>query len=147
MSDWRPLPENYEIVLSSYVLTLSMVTIDCIVQDWRMCNVITTINIIITIIYLLTVSTKAKVASCQGCGKNFYTYIPDTNCLMPDGSSLFYQEPQLLCPLCDDHEFGWWYNVDLFPEFKARVRPYWTIKVLDMPPWQLHSSHNILFNY
>ena len=67
------------------------------------------------------VSTKPKVASC---GKDFYTYIPNTNCLIPDGSSPFYQEPQLLCPLCDDHEFGWWYNVDVFPEFKAHVHPY-----------------------
>ena len=69
------------------------------------------------------VSTKAKVSACQGCARDFYTYIPDTDCKMPDGSTLFYQDPQLLCPLCDDQEFGWWFHIDLFPEFEKRAHP------------------------
>ena len=34
-------------------------------------------------IQLFSVYTKAKVASCQRCGRNYYTFIPDTNCQMP----------------------------------------------------------------
>ena len=66
-------------------------------------------------------NTKAIVASCQECGRDYFTYIPDTNCQMPDGSKLFYQEAQLLCPVCDSEEFGWWFNQELFPELAGRT--------------------------
>lgn len=75
------------------------------------------------IVYLsLTEKTKAVISMCP-CGRQFYNFIPDTLCTMPNGTIVFYQQPQVLCPLCDDYEWGWQYNVSLFPEFKDRVPP------------------------
>ena len=54
------------------------------------------------------------------CGRQFYNFIPDTLCTMPDGTVVYYQQPQVLCPLCDDYEWGWQFNISLFPEFEDR---------------------------
>lgn len=68
----------------------------------------------------LTEKTVAVISMCP-CGRQFYSYIPDTLCTMPNGTIVYYQQPQVLCPLCDDYEWGWQFNVSLFPEFKDRV--------------------------
>ena len=36
---------------------------------------------------------------------------------MPDGTTLFYFVPQDECPACDVSNWGWQWNMDLFPQF------------------------------
>ena len=50
------------------------------------------------------------------CKRPFRTYVPETICTLPDGGSVFYRDPQPLCPLCDKEGFGSFMNQDLFPE-------------------------------
>lgn len=45
--------------------------------------------------------------------------MPDTSCKMPSGDEFFRQQPQELCPLCDDDGWGQAWNLDLFPELAA----------------------------
>ena len=49
------------------------------------------------------------------CGGKFRTYIPDTHCLMPDGSTQLHVDPQDLCPECDPAAYGLFLNEDLYP--------------------------------
>ena len=59
-----------------------------------------------------SVETETVVTDCSMCGKHFRTYVPETICNLPDGGSVFYSEPQTMCPLCDTM------NHDLFPELR-----------------------------
>ena len=43
---------------------------------------------------------------CCQCGREYHTYIPNTDCEMPDGTSVFYREPQHECPACDPMQWG-----------------------------------------
>ena len=45
--------------------------------------------------------------------------MPETICMLPDGGSVFYRDPQLLCPLCDPQCYGTFMNEDLFPELAS----------------------------
>ena len=45
--------------------------------------------------------------------------MPETLCKLPDGGSVFYSDPQVLCPLCDPNGFGEFMNKDLFPELSG----------------------------
>ena len=54
---------------------------------------------------------------CSECHRSFRTYVPGEDTLMPDGSSFFYTHPQNECPACDEENWGWRWNIDLFPEF------------------------------
>jgi len=42
--------------------------------------------------------------------------VPDTICELPGGGSVFYRDPQLLCPMCDPEGYGAFMNTDLFPQ-------------------------------
>ena len=59
--------------------------------------------------------TLPIIVPCIDCGQNFRTYKPDTNCLMPDGSTQWHVEPQKQCPECDINGYGLFLNEDLFP--------------------------------
>ena len=65
---------------------------------------------------LCTVHTDCVIKACADCSRSFRTYVPDTMCTLPDGGSVFYRDPQLLCPLCDPESYGTFMNKDLFPE-------------------------------
>ena len=62
------------------------------------------------------VYTESVIKTCAGCVREFRTYVPETVCMLPDGGSVFYQDPQLLCPICDPEGYGAFMNRDLFPE-------------------------------
>jgi hypothetical protein len=47
------------------------------------------------------VETEAVIQPCRTCSRPFRTYVPGTNCVMPDGTSFSYSEPQEECPCCD----------------------------------------------
>ena len=57
------------------------------------------------------------IKECIMCGKRFRTYLPEVDTVMPDGASFFYSEPQTECPECDQFNWGWQWNTDLFPQF------------------------------
>ena len=58
------------------------------------------------------------IQSCRRCSRPYRTYVPDTICDLPDGGCVYYSDPQLFCPLCDDNRYGEFMNKDLFPELK-----------------------------
>ena len=66
--------------------------------------------------YFSTVHTECVITPCIECNQPFRTYVPETICRLPDGGSVFYREPQDLCPVCDPSGFGEFMNHDLFPE-------------------------------
>ena len=49
--------------------------------------------------------------------------MPNTICTLPGGDSVFYRDPQVLCPLCDQNDFGEFMNKDLFPEISGSYGP------------------------
>ena len=49
---------------------------------------------------------------CRQCSQEFCTYIPGTDCMMPDGASVFYSDPQEDCPNCDPNNWGAAWNKD-----------------------------------
>lgn len=64
------------------------------------------------------VDTEPVISTCADCGQPYRTYVPDSICNLPNGGSVTYTEPQLLCPICDPSGFGVFMNEDLFPELK-----------------------------
>jgi hypothetical protein len=38
---------------------------------------------------------------------------------MADGTSFCYRDPQNECPECDKNNWGWYWNIDLFPQFAS----------------------------
>ena len=57
---------------------------------------------------------------CVNCSEMFRTYLPGVDTTMPDGSSIYYSDPQNECPACDVSNWGWRWNTDLFPEFAKK---------------------------
>ena len=62
---------------------------------------------------ILAGKTDAIKQPCEQCGTEFFTFIPDTLCKMPDGTVVFYQDPQMECPNCDEAQFGWKWNKEI----------------------------------
>ena len=56
------------------------------------------------------IETEAIVQPCKTCSQPFCTYISGTNFVMPDGTSLFYSNPQQGCPCCDINQWGAQWN-------------------------------------
>lgn len=73
----------------------------------------------------LSVQTESVIKQCTVCSKPFRTYVPDTDCVMPDGASFFYSYPQDECPACDENCWGWQWNTDLFPQFADHWNTSW----------------------
>ena len=71
---------------------------------------------IIHMCFSLVTETEAVILPCKSCSRPFRTYVPMTDCLMPDGTTFFYSEPQDECPCCDINQWGSHWNKDLFPE-------------------------------
>ena len=65
---------------------------------------------------LLFLHTGFVMKDCITCCRPFRTYIPCRDTVMSDGSSFFYSTPQDECPGCDQSNWGWRWNLDLFPE-------------------------------
>ena len=70
----------------------------------------------------VSVHTECVISSCAECNRKFRTYVPETVCVLPDGSSVFYRDAQMLCPLCDPNGFREFINQDLFPEIAGTSR-------------------------
>ena len=70
--------------------------------------------VVITKIMFLLGYTLPKIVNCLDCNQKFRTYVPNTDCLLPDGNVVFYKEPQTLCPECTGGVFLS-INEDLFP--------------------------------
>ena len=47
------------------------------------------------------VDNTPVIEICITCKKPFHTYAPTSNCHLPGGAIVTYNEPQLECPLCD----------------------------------------------
>ena len=45
-----------------------------------------------------TKTTGPVIKNCETCSQRFRTYIPNSDCIMPDGMSFCYREPQNECP-------------------------------------------------
>ena len=59
--------------------------------------------------------TVPIITDCIKCGQKFRTYIPNTDCKLPDGTIQCHQQPQDECPDCDFTVLGSILNEDLFP--------------------------------
>lgn len=68
----------------------------------------------------VAVHTECIITPCTDCEQPFRTYVPNTICRLPDGGSVFYRDPQTLCPACDTTGFGTFWNLDLFPQFQPK---------------------------
>lgn len=68
------------------------------------------------VIICCAAQTETVFKECVDCGREFRTYVPETMCILPDGGSVFYNELQTKCPLCDTEGYGGFMNKDLFPE-------------------------------
>ena len=60
---------------------------------------------------------------CVECSADFCTYIPGTDCLLPDGTIQCHQEPQDSRPSCSGG-YGIHLNQDLFPEIAKYYKWY-----------------------
>lgn len=69
----------------------------------------------VEIFHLLSEQTEAVIKQCCQCTRKFRTYIPNTDCVMPDGVCVFYSNAQDECPECDPDHWGWAWNKDLIP--------------------------------
>lgn len=54
--------------------------------------------------------TKPQVQRCVSCGAEFLAPIEDTSCELPDGGIVYYCDPVLKCPNCDENQFGYAWN-------------------------------------
>ena len=81
-----------------------------------MIHVLHTSSAPIIIIIWCTAQAETVLKECVDCGREFRTYVPETMCILPDGGSVFYNEPQTKCPLCDVEGYGGFMNKDLFTE-------------------------------
>ena len=72
--------------------------------------------------FFLVKETEAVILPCKTCSLPFRTYyVPGTNCLMPDGTTLYYSEPQDECPCCDITQWGAHWNKELFPQLDDQL--------------------------
>ena len=62
---------------------------------------------------------RTRLCTSISCGQQFRTYVAGVDTIMPDGASFFYSQPQDECPECDKDNWGWQWNIDLFPQFAA----------------------------
>ena len=60
---------------------------------------------------------KPVIEHCITCAEPFRTYVVGKDTIMPDGTTLFYYVPQDECLACDISNWGWQWNMDLFPQF------------------------------
>ena len=44
-----------------------------------------------------------------------YLYAEETDCILPNDTIVYYQDPNLECPLCDERQFGFQLNLDFMP--------------------------------
>ena len=65
------------------------------------------------IMFSIIVDTEAVIDKCIDCGRDFRTYVPRTNCHLPGGLVVDYEDPQLQCPDCDPHRYGLFMNEDM----------------------------------
>ena len=80
--------------------------------------------------FFLVKETEAVILPCKTCSLPFRTYVPVTNCLMPDGTTFYYSEPQDECPCCDITQWGahwktiyfhnWMINFPIFIQYIYR---------------------------
>lgn len=63
--------------------------------------------------------TRPILSSCIECHETFRTYVPGTDCLLPDNTVVCLQEPTEKCPNCSG---GSWLciNEDLFPHLVSK---------------------------
>ena len=64
---------------------------------------------------------SAFIMMCIECERPFRMYVPNTDCRLPDGGSVYYRDLQTMCPLCDPCGYGDFMNEDLFPELQADI--------------------------
>ena len=65
--------------------------------------------------------TEPVLYKCMDCGRDYRTYVPGTDCELPDGSVQRHQEPQNCCPDCDFTVVGAMLNMDLFPHLQSQI--------------------------
>ncbi|XP_019861115.1 PREDICTED: uncharacterized protein LOC109589478 [Amphimedon queenslandica] len=58
--------------------------------------------------------TLPRLIHCVECSQLFRTYVPNTDCLLPDGNLVYCKESQTICPECSGGSFLS-INEDLFP--------------------------------
>ena len=58
--------------------------------------------------------TLPKIRVCVECAQQYRTYIPNTDCLFPDGKIVYYKQSQDKWPDCSGGSFLS-INEDLFP--------------------------------
>jgi hypothetical protein len=57
------------------------------------------------------------IKHCIICSEPFRTYVAGKDTVVP---AIFYSVPQEECPACYFANWGWQWNVDLFPQFADR---------------------------
>ena len=77
-------------------------------------------SIVSYIIFYTIEYTLPVMVSCTDCNQKFRTYIPGTDCLLPDGSLQCHQEPQDTCPECSGG-YGIHFNTDIFPDMAENL--------------------------
>ena len=65
---------------------------------------------------ILTGYTKPVIKNCVTCQKEFLAPLEETDCILPDDTIVYYRDPILECPLCDERQFGFQLNLDFMPE-------------------------------
>ena len=68
--------------------------------------------------FVFVEETECVIKICGVCQRPYRTYVANTECRLPDGGSVFYRDPQIMCPLCDPEGYGEFMNTDLFPELQ-----------------------------
>ena len=69
--------------------------------------------------FVFVEETECVINICGVYQRPYRTYnIANTECRLPDGGSVFYRDPQIMCPLCDPEGYGEFMNTDLFPELQ-----------------------------
>lgn len=57
-----------------------------------------------TTYFIIIGYTLPVLKNCRECDKQYRTYLPGKDCLLPNGDVECHQEPQLLCP---DYDCGY----------------------------------------
>ena len=71
-----------------------------------------------TLLYTYHIILQLNLSECE---RPFRMYVPNTDCRLPDGGSVYYRDLQTMCPLCDPCGYGDFMNEDLFPELQADI--------------------------
>ena len=64
--------------------------------------------------YLFLGYTLPRIIAFLKCGQKFRMYVPNTDCLLPNGNLVYYKDSRDLCPECDNFT-DLDINEDLFP--------------------------------